>query len=277
MIYFKDSTNEMSQHYVDCETCGRYSDFYCNACHQRICGKCREEHLKNPDNTKHKISKYKERKMRFLSNPCKLHPIHQMVLFCKKCQKAICAICTTSEHEGHGFLDVEEVCTEKFRARFEDIRNIRDNVLPPSRVNLEESQRITKETKDNIGDMKRIMTEKATRFKELVDTILTESLQELQTYEVPAVSGAENQEEKIVGYVSRMENLLEQYKTSISSENSEKFLSDMKKTPTVILDPIPALATTNLSPFTFSEGELRKADIRKQFGSLQKSAEREKS
>nr|XP_022346154.1 uncharacterized protein LOC111138466 isoform X2 [Crassostrea virginica] len=265
------------QHYVDCETCGRYSDFYCNACHQRMCDNCREDHLRNPDNISHKVTKYRERKMRFLSNPCKLHPTNKMVLCCKKCQKAICAICTTKEHEGHGFLDIEEVCTEKFRARFEDIRNIRDNVLPQSRVNLAESQRITKKTKDNIGDMKRIMMEKATRLKELVDTILTESLQELQAYEVPAVSGAENQEEKMVGYVSRMENVLEQYKTSISSENSEKFLSDMKKTPTVILDPIPALATANLSPFTFSEGELRKADIRKQFGSLQKSTEREKS
>ena len=242
-----------------------------------MCDKCREEHLGNPNNIRHKVTKYKERKMRFLSNPCKLHPTNKMVLCCKKCQKAICAICTTNEHEGHGFLDIEEVCTEKFRARFEDIRNIRDNVLPQSRVNLAESQRITKKTKDNIGDMKRIMIEKATRLKELVDTILTESLQELQTYEVPAVSGAENQEEQMVGYVSRMENVLEQYKTSISSENSEKFLSDMKKTPTVILDPIPALATANLSPFTFSEGELRKADIRKQFGSLQKSTEREKS
>ena len=242
-----------------------------------MCDKCREEHLGNPNNIRHKVTKYKERKMRFLSNPCKLHPTNKMVLCCKKCQKAICAICTTNEHEGHGFLDLEEVCTEKFRARFEEIRNIRDNILPQSRVNLGESQRVTKETKDNIEDMKRIMTEKATRFKELVDTILTESLEELKTYEVPAVSGAENQERKMAGYVSRMETLLEQYKTSISSENSEEFLSDMRNTPSVPLDPIPALAKKSLSPFTFWEGELLEADIRTQFGLLQKSGERYQS
>ena len=79
----------------------------------------------------------------------------------------------------------------------------------------------------------------------------------------------------MVAYVSRMETLLEEYKTSISSENSEEFLSDMRNTPIVPLDPIPALATA--SPIAFCEGDLRKDDICKQFGFLQKSEEREKS
>ena len=117
--------------------------------------------------------------MEFTFKPCKIHPKHQMVLCCKKCETTICAICTTREHAGHEFLDLEEVCTKNFRIRLEQIRKIRDNVLPQSELQLQKAKETTKETKQNVDILRSVMTEKATRIKEIVDSILTESLREL--------------------------------------------------------------------------------------------------
>ena len=260
-----DSTNVMSQHYVDCETCGQYSEFYCNACHQRMCGKCREEHLRNPNNAKHDVCGYKDRKMTFTFKPCKLHPIHQMVLCCKRCQIPICAICTTKDHDGHGFLDLEEVCTKNFRVRSEQIRKIRDNDLPQSRLHLQEAKETTKETKQNVDRLRSVMTEKAARIKEMVDAVLSESLNELKTSGVSLLKEMENQEKEIEKHVTQVETILEERQLSMVSENSEDFLSDIRTNPNMSLDPIPPVSKKML---TFFDGPVSKDVIRKQFGFL---------
>lgn len=147
----------MYQHYIECQTCGRYSEFYCNACHQRMCGNCRDEHLKNPDNTKHEVCNYKERKLKLSSIPCKLHPSQLLALCCKKCQQAICALCTIKEHEGHGLLDLEEVYTKHHQMRLDQIRRIRDDIIPQCRVRLKEAMNARNETKEYVELMKSIM------------------------------------------------------------------------------------------------------------------------
>ena len=260
-------STEMSQHYVDCQTCGGYSDFYCNDCHQRMCGKCREDHLRHPYNKKHEVCGYKDRKLTFTSKPCKFHPNHQMVLCCKRCQIPICAICTTKDHAGHEFLDLEEVCTKNFRVRFEQIRKIRDNVLPQSRLHLQEAKETTKETKQNVDRLRSVMTEKAARIKEIVDVVLSEGLNELQTSGVSAVMQMEKQEKEIEKYITKIETVLEERKLSIVSENSEDFLSDIDTLPNRHLDPIPSISRATL---TFCDGPISKDLIRTQFGFLKK-------
>ena len=260
-------STEMSQHYVDCQTCGGYSDFYCNDCHQRMCGKCREDHLRNPYNKKHEVCGYKDRKLTFNSKPCKFHPTHQMVLCCKRCQIPICAICTTKDHAGHEFLDLEEVCTKNFRIRFEQIRQIRDNVLPQSRITLLEAKEITKETKQNVERLSSVLTGKAARIKEMVDAVLSESLNELKTSGVSVVMQMEKQEKEVERYITKVETLLEERKLSMVSENSEDFLSDVKTTPFMHLNSVPSLSKATLS---FFDGPLSKDVIRKQFGFVRK-------
>ena len=260
-------STEMSQHHVDCQTCGDYSDFYCNDCHQRMCGKCRENHLRNPYNKKHEVCGYKHRKLTFTSKPCKYHPTHQMVLCCKRCQIPICAICTIKDHAGHEFLDLEKVCTKNFRIRFEQIRQIRDNVLPQSRLTLLEAKERTMETKQNVESLKSVMTEKAARIKEMVDSVLSESLKELQISGLFAVMQMQKQEKEIEKYITKVETILEEGKLSMVSENSEDFLSDVNTSPFMHLNSVHSLSKATLS---FFDGPLSKDVIRKQFGFVRK-------
>lgn len=223
--------------------------------------------MRNPNNAKHDVCGYKDRKMTFTFKPCKLHPIHQMVLCCKRCQIPICAICTTKDHDGHGFLDLEEVCTKNFRVRFEQIRKIRDNDLPQSRLHLQEAKETTKETKQNVDRLRSVMIEKAARIKEMVDAVLSESLNELKISGVSVVMQMEKQEKEVERYITKVETLLEERKLSMVSENSEDFLSDVKNRPFMHLNPVPSLSKATLS---FFDGPLSKDVIRKQFGFVRK-------
>lgn len=92
-----------------------------------MCGECRDEHLKHPDSTQHNVP----------SVLCKSHLRQQLTVCCKNCCQALCARYTTQGHTGHGFLDIEEVYTKKYKTRIKQIRKIRDDILPTSRVRLQ--------------------------------------------------------------------------------------------------------------------------------------------
>lgn len=254
----------VSQHYVECQSCGGYAEFYCNACHQLMCGECRNKHLKHSENTQHEICRYEDRKLTILSVPCRLHPRQQLNLCCENCHQAICALCTTKGQAGHGFLDFEEVYTKNYKTRIEQIRKIRD-LLPTSRLRLKESRNATLEVKENLEMLKSSMKEQASQIKGLVDIILSENLQYLHSYETSAVEKLENQETALFTYVTQMQALLEEYENSTPSVD---FLSDLNHTLNVKLEPIPEVP--KISPGNFSNGKLSKEEIRKQFGVLTK-------
>lgn len=258
----------MSQHYVNCQMCGSYSEFYCNECHQEMCGECRDKHLRHPDNSEHEVCRYKDRKLIFPSIPCKLHPKHQLTLCCENCQQAICALCTTKKHAGHVFLDLEEVYTKKCKTHIELICKIRDDVLPKSRRLLHESMDATLEIKGNLEMLRSSMKEQASQIKELVDTILTENLDDLQSYETSAVKKLENQEKVLFTYVTQMQLMLEGYQNSRPLENPLEFLFEMNDILKVKLEPIPGVPKISLG--NFFHGKLNNEEIRKQFGVLTK-------
>lgn len=256
----------MSQHHKECQFCGCYSEFYCNACHQRMCSKCRDEHLRNPDNIQHEICRYMEKKYKLTSVPCKLHSNHLLVLCCQKCHQAICAICTTTEHVGHGFLDLEKVYKENIKTRLDHIRKIRDEIITRSRVCLQKSKKAIEETKEKVETLQSIMQVQESEIKDLVSAVFKENEQVLHRYKVSAVEKLENQERNVENYLSHMQTLLESYKQSISSSNPVEFMSNITETPIKNLDQIPD--ETTVSPIIFGVGKLSKDEIRKQFGVL---------
>lgn len=233
-----------------------------------MCGKCRDKHLEHPDNTQHEVCRYEDRKLTIPSIPCKFHPRQQLTLCCENCKQAICALCTTKGHAGHGFLDLEEVYTKKYKTRIEHIRKIRDDILPTSRLCLQKSRNATLEIKGNLEMLKSSMKAQASQFKKLVDAILKENLQDLHSYETSAIEKLENQETVFDTYVTQMQAMLEEYKNSMLSENPVDFLSELNDTFNLKLEPIPEVPKIN--PGNFSNGKLSKEEIRKQFGVLTK-------
>lgn len=140
----------MSQHFVDCQTCGKYSDFYCNSCHKRMCIKCRDNHLSNTDSTKHEVCKYENRKVRLKTVLCKFHPKQELILRCEECNQTICGLCpSTALHFGHKFLNLEEVFTNSRNDSLKEIREIRDSVLPHYQTCLETIRKKKRELENN--------------------------------------------------------------------------------------------------------------------------------
>lgn len=140
----------MSQHYVDCQKCGKYSDFYCNACHVRICLECRDDHIRNIGSIKHEICRYKERKLRFMTVLCKFHPEHSLILCCNECNQAICGLCTTGLHFQHTFSDLEKVYTDRLNEYLGEIRKIRDVLLPQCMSRLDTIRNTRRNLESNI-------------------------------------------------------------------------------------------------------------------------------
>ena len=167
-------------------------------------------------------------------------------------------------------MDLEEVCTKNFRIRLEQIRKIRDNVLPQSELQMQKAKETTKETKQNVDRLRSIMTEKAAQIKEIIDSILTESLRELETLGDYAVSEMDNQEKEIQKYITKVETIHEECTLSMMSEKSDDFLSDIKSIRNISLNTIPTVSKAIL---TFSDGNLSKNIIKKQFGFLRKQTQ----
>lgn len=100
--------------------------------------------------------------------------------------------------------------------------------------------------------LKSSMKEQANQIKGLVDTISTENLHDLHSYEAFAVEKLENQEKDLDTYVTQMQDMLEEYNNSMSG-NPVEFLSKMNDTLTLKLEPIPEVP--KISPGNFSHGK----------------------
>lgn len=148
--------------------------------------------------------------------------------------------------------------------RLDQIRRIRDDIIPQCRVRLKEAMNARNETKEYVELMKSIMKVQAFKMKELVDAVLTENEQNLQNFESSAVKNLENQETALDIYFTQMQILLECHNESISCANPVEFLSKMKEI--VDIDPIPEISKIN--QLVFTDGKLNKDEIRKQFGAL---------
>lgn len=148
-----------------------------------MCSKCREDHLRNPDNEGHTICRYQDRKWMFPSVPCKLHPRNKLAIYCQKCQRRICAICTIKDHENHGYLDLEEVYTEKIKKAFLQIIRLNINIPPqPNRSPQKSTDKASnREEKDRY--LKSLIENCDSKIKTLFNKTLTESAHDVDLNE----------------------------------------------------------------------------------------------
>ena len=136
--------------------------------------------------------------------------------------------------------------------------------------NCRKPRKQQKKRNKNVDRLRSVMTEKAARNKEIVDSILTESLRELETIGDYAVSEMDNQEKEIQKYITKVETIHEECTLSMMSENSDDFLSDIKSIRNISLNTIPTVSKAIL---TFSDGNLSRNMIKKQFGFLRKQTQ----
>ncbi|VDI05859.1 Hypothetical predicted protein [Mytilus galloprovincialis] len=108
---------------VGCELCdgGNKIKFKCLDCQLLMCSRCKDKvHARFKNATEHRIRDIKELDLEeevdtfnFTDVKCLEHPDQACCVYCQTCKKVICLKCVTKVHNGHTFIDEEELNDKK--------------------------------------------------------------------------------------------------------------------------------------------------------------------
>ncbi|XP_063404465.1 uncharacterized protein LOC134687934 [Mytilus trossulus] len=136
---------------VGCELCdgGNKIKFKCLDCQLLMCGRCKDKvHARFKNATEHKIRDIKELvqeeevdTFNFSDVKCVEHPDQACCVYCQTCKKVICLKCVTKIHNGHTFIDEEEL-------------NDKKTITRSGQKKADESIKILTSTLDKVQDIK---------------------------------------------------------------------------------------------------------------------------
>nr|XP_034305632.1 RING finger protein 207-like [Crassostrea gigas] len=205
MELFKSQLSPDAQHYLVCgaEDCKKNNKFYCNDCCQPKCEQCRDEHQKNKKTKNHEAVPYKQRKRKIPIEKCKIHPTKDIDIHCEECQIPICSKCTvTKEHRGHLFIDLDMVFAEKYSLCHAEIAKIRRYFEPTSQNLKTEIADDVTEIKKNMEDIRTAMKAEAEAIKNLVDTVTSDNIEQVNKIEQSLLETLSGQNQNIDDYIN---------------------------------------------------------------------------
>ncbi|XP_062573894.1 uncharacterized protein LOC134235764 [Saccostrea cucullata] len=257
-----------AQHFLECgiKDCERNCEYYCNPCHQQMCERCRDEHLRNPKTKNHEVVLYQLRKRQLPVKKCEIHPTKDIDLLCEECKIPLCSKCTaTPEHRGHAFTDLETIYAEKFSFCLEEITKSREYFLPTSQDIRKEIKGDATEIKKVIDNIRTSMKAEAESLKSLVDKVQTENMKELDQIEHSLLEDLKTQGKTFDEYIIHLNNLIKEFQDFLSSPDPTKLtltlsLVDMK------IQPIPE-TTKPVTP-VFTAAQYGKEDVAKLLGKI---------
>jgi hypothetical protein len=197
---------------------------------------------------------------------CKIHPTKLIDMLCEECQAPICSKCVTQEnHRGHKFIDLETVYADKMALCLEEISKV-DNYFHPT------SQDIQKEIKGDATEIKTIMDGIRTAMKadgeslkSLVDTVISENMQEADNIEQSLLEKLQSQDTTFDVYISYLHDHLKELYGYLSSSKLSNIIPKLsEKFPKI--RPIPETS----KPVTpvFTAGQYSKDDVSKLLGKI---------
>ncbi|XP_011423245.3 E3 ubiquitin-protein ligase TRIM45-like [Magallana gigas] len=258
-----------AQHYLVCgtEDCEKSCQFYCNNCHQQMCEQCRNDHQKNKKTKNHEVVPYKQRKRQHPVEKCKIHSTKDIDLLCEECQIPLCYKCaTTKEHRGHAFTDLEMVFDEKVSQCQEEIAKIRNHLDPTSQDLKKEIAGDVTEIKKIMEGLRRSMKAEAESLKNLVDTVTSDNIEQVNKIEQSILETLNGQSLEIEAYMNYLNDLIKTFYGYLSPSNIEQ-LTFALKSKNVIIRPIPETS----KPVTpvFTAGQYSKEDVAMLLGRIQ--------
>nr|XP_034306141.1 uncharacterized protein LOC117682518 isoform X2 [Crassostrea gigas] len=257
-----------AQHYLVCgtEDCEKNCQFYCNDCHIPMCEQCRDEHQKNKKTKNHEVVPYKQRKRPLPVEKCKIHPTRNIELLCEECQIPICPKCaTTKEHRGHVFTDLETVFAEKCSLCHVEITKIRSYFEPTSQDLKKEIAGDVTEIKKIMDDIRTSLKAEAEAVKNLVDTVTSDKIKQVDKIEQSLLQTLNGQNQKIDYYINYLNGLVETFYGYLSPSNIEQ-LKFFLESENFIIQPIPE--TSKPVPPVFTAGQYSKEDVAKLLGRI---------
>ncbi|XP_061167599.1 protein PML-like [Saccostrea echinata] len=220
MAFSKPKIPGTAQHFLECgsEDCVRNCEFYCNSCHQQMCKQCRDQHLKSKKNKNHEVVLYQHRRRQLPVEKCKIHPTKEIDILCKECNVPLCSKCSTmQEHHGHIFTDLETIYTDKFELCQKEISKIHNYFIPTSQDLQREVQEDATEVKQIMDNIRTSMKAEAESLKNMVDTVLSEKMEELHQIEKSLLEKLKSQEKTFNDYIAYLSDLVKEFQSYLSS------------------------------------------------------------
>ena len=101
----------------------------CDICHIYLCKVCAGEHIMD-ESTRHKVVPIKQTLAALIYPTCSNHSTENCQLYCEDCTILACVKCVTStEHKGHGFIDLLECVERKKEALQKDLQELKTSIL----------------------------------------------------------------------------------------------------------------------------------------------------
>ncbi|XP_062607253.1 uncharacterized protein LOC134269047 [Saccostrea cucullata] len=275
MALSKPKIPDTPQHYLKCDikNCDGHCEFYCNSCHQQMCKQCRDQHLKISENKNHEMVLYQQRKRQLPVEKCKIHPTKDIDILCKECNTPLCSKCATmQEHQGHRFSDLETIYTDKFELCLKEISNIHNYFIPTSHDVQREVQEDAIEVKQIMDSIRTTMKADAESLKSMVDTVLSENMEELNQIEKSLLEKLKSQEKTFDDYITYLSDLVKEFHGYLSSTKLTNFT--IKLPENLQIKSIPE----TIKPVTpeFSSAQYSKKDVAKLLGKITETSRMEK-
>ncbi|XP_061171083.1 uncharacterized protein LOC133180628 [Saccostrea echinata] len=257
---------DTAQHIIECgtESCRKFSEFYCNTCHQPMCDQCKQRHLEQ--NKGHEIVRYQARKRKLPSEKCRIHPSQDIDNYCKVCQDPLCSTCFHQHHSDHVNRDLETIYNDILQQCQKEINDIWKTVIPKTKHNIESNGEKRENVKKEIAKTRISMKKRADELKKAVDSILTYNNKILDDIENSVLNDMEEEQRETEDYINYLEEMISNFESKMSSIKPTelmKFHLDISlatmKMPNEIKPKLPI----------FTLGALNKKEIAKQFGEIE--------
>ncbi|XP_061167713.1 uncharacterized protein LOC133176621 [Saccostrea echinata] len=256
-----------AQHFVECDTedCDNNCEFYCNSCHHRLCKQCRDQHLKMRGNKNHEVVLYQQRKRQLPREKCEIHHTKEIDILCEECNVPLCSRCTTMQgHRGHQFTDLETLYTDKFELCQKQISKIHNYFIPTSQDLQREVQEDATEVKQIMNNIRTSMKAEAESLKNMVDTVLSENMEELHQIEKSLLEKLKSQEKTFDDYIAYLSDLVKEFQSYLSSTELTNFTTKLPEN--LKIQSIPE--TTKASTPEFSPAQYNKKDVAELLGKI---------
>nr|XP_022345172.1 tripartite motif-containing protein 45-like [Crassostrea virginica] len=270
-MYEPPDEQAAGQHYLVCgnEDCEKNGEFYCNACHRPMCDDCQDEHLKQTNTKKHQVVLYRQRRRQLPEEKCKLHPRRNLDILCKECNIPVCSkCCTTQEHQGHSYDDLEEIYAERFASMFACCQNkvseIQESYLPKSHQLRRNITVDVTEIKNTMENVRADMESEAKALKQLVDAVTSENIEQTRTVENELLRQLELQEITCDEYIIYLENLVVKMQKSMATTSFN--IISLSRYEELEIRNLPMITKPTLP--IFIAGKCRKEDVVNILGKL---------
>ena len=248
------------QDIILCQLCSNPVEHHCNICHVELCFLCVSKHLTDKSK-RHEVVEFINRKEGPVLPECKYHDKTHCEMYCNDCHEPTCVLCVTTTHKKHDITDIKSIVENLKRRIAADVEELENTIFPKyKKIGIDNSStefdKVMNAIQDQEDNICKAVKEIGTRLKAEVAKQKKEFEQKIKK-----VCFSITKEEK------QLKTIIENNKGILESKDAKKILTYQTKNESFRRGP----KQVQISYPTFLSGNVNQNQLRKMFGSLQRS------